>query len=212
MTRTHATPNTSNALALVALLAVLLGSSATHAQESEQPVTDLTDQELTTELLIEKLTPQVERPRGARSLTPPTCKKYRKQVSRGLRPATVSENIAITVEFASDSANLTSQAKRELDKLGAALESSVLDDCCFWIQGHTDSQNTDDYNQTLSEARAQSVVDYIAREFGVEAERLIQQGFGENEPLKTNDTPEGRQKNRRVQVTNLGYQTAEGGP
>ncbi|MCB1832791.1 MAG: OmpA family protein, partial [Geminicoccaceae bacterium] len=67
------------------------------------------------------------------------------------------------------------------------------------VQGHTDSTGATDYNQGLSERRAQSVLDYLTGK-GVEAERLTAVGFGENRPIASNDTEEGRAQNRRVEI------------
>ena len=197
---------------LAAALCLAASPTAAWAQDEERSVTDLTGAELTREMLIKALHPQVEKPLGARSITPPSCAKYRREMSRGLRPAPVSENIAITVQFASDEARLTAKARQVLDQLGAALQDSALEECCFQVEGHTDSQNTEDYNQRLSEARAKSVVDYLNERFGIDPDRLLQRGYGETDPLASNETSEGRQKNRRVQVSNLGYRTVEGGP
>lgn len=197
---------------LAAALCLAGSPTAAWAQDEERSVTDLTGAELTREMLVKALQPQVEKPLGARSITPPSCAKYRRDMSRGLRPAPVSENIAITVQFASDEAKLTAQARQVLDELGAALQDSALEECCFHVEGHTDSQNTEDYNQLLSEARAKSVVDYLSERFGIDPDRLLQRGYGETDPMASNDTSEGRQKNRRVQVSNLGYRTVEGGP
>ncbi len=66
------------------------------------------------------------------------------------------------------------------------------------ISGHTDNVGGDKYNQELSEARAKSVVDYLTTK-GIPAGRMIFVGYGEQEPLATNDTPEGRQENRRTE-------------
>ena len=67
------------------------------------------------------------------------------------------------------------------------------------IQGHTDSKGTDDYNQKLSERRAKAVVDLLSRS-GIEKSRLSYKGYGEAKPAATNDTEEGRAKNRRVEI------------
>lgn len=67
------------------------------------------------------------------------------------------------------------------------------------IYGHTDSTGPEKYNQGLSERRAKAVVKYLV-DHGVEPERLTAQGFGETEPVAGNDTREGRQKNRRVEM------------
>lgn len=65
------------------------------------------------------------------------------------------------------------------------------------IQGHTDSKASEKYNQTLSENRANNVKAYLIQN-GIEESRLTSKGFGELEPIDTNDTVEGRANNRRV--------------
>jgi OOP family OmpA-OmpF porin len=65
------------------------------------------------------------------------------------------------------------------------------------IQGHTDSTGSMEWNMTLSERRAESVRDYMVTK-GLDASRLTTVGFGPNEPMESNDTREGRAKNRRV--------------
>ncbi|WED22183.1 OmpA family protein [Vibrio sp. JC009] len=67
------------------------------------------------------------------------------------------------------------------------------------IIGHTDSVGSEAYNQKLSENRAQAVADYLYTQ-GVEASRVTVKGMGESQPKATNDTPEGRMANRRVEV------------
>ncbi|MFW2368526.1 MAG: OmpA family protein [Desulforhopalus sp.] len=67
------------------------------------------------------------------------------------------------------------------------------------IYGHTDSMGSATYNQSLSENRAQAVANYLV-EKGINRERLTSRGFGESKPIATNDTQEGRQKNRRVEL------------
>ena len=67
------------------------------------------------------------------------------------------------------------------------------------IYGHTDSIGSINYNQRLSEDRARAVVNYLVTR-GITPERLTAKGFGENKPTATNDTEDGRQKNRRVEI------------
>lgn len=67
------------------------------------------------------------------------------------------------------------------------------------VAGHTDNTGSDEYNQALSERRAGSVETYFTSS-GVIAERMTVKGFGESEPVATNDTEEGRQLNRRVDL------------
>ena len=67
------------------------------------------------------------------------------------------------------------------------------------VEGHTDSVGTDDYNQQLSEHRAQSVRDYFVQQ-GIQSTTIEARGFGKTESIASNDTPEGRQQNRRVEL------------
>jgi outer membrane protein OmpA-like peptidoglycan-associated protein len=67
------------------------------------------------------------------------------------------------------------------------------------IEGHTDSVGSDEFNQKLSEQRADAVRDFLAQQ-GVAATSMTAKGFGKTDPIASNDTPEGRQKNRRVEL------------
>ena len=67
------------------------------------------------------------------------------------------------------------------------------------VAGHTDSLGSNDYNQALSEARAQAVVDYFV-ETGVRAAQIRAKGYGESDPIAPNDTEAGRERNRRVEL------------
>jgi outer membrane protein OmpA-like peptidoglycan-associated protein len=67
------------------------------------------------------------------------------------------------------------------------------------IEGHTDSVGSDEYNQQLSERRADSVRDFLAEQ-GVPVSSITARGFGKTQPVASNDTPEGRQRNRRVEL------------
>lgn len=67
------------------------------------------------------------------------------------------------------------------------------------VEGHTDSVGSEDYNQRLSEQRAASVRDFLVQQ-GISTTSIIARGFGEGMPVATNDTAEGRQQNRRVEL------------
>jgi outer membrane protein OmpA-like peptidoglycan-associated protein len=67
------------------------------------------------------------------------------------------------------------------------------------IEGHTDSIGSDDYNQQLSERRAQAVRDYFVQQ-GINSSAVEARGYGKTEPIASNDTTEGRQQNRRVEL------------
>ncbi len=113
-------------------------------------------------------------------------------------------SVNLTVNFATGSADLTPDAIATLNELGRALSSSDLANYRFRIEGHTDTVGSRDYNQMLSEQRAEAVVRYLASKFGVQPARLQPVGMGEEGLLVQTppQTPEPR--NRRVQVINLG--------
>jgi outer membrane protein OmpA-like peptidoglycan-associated protein len=69
------------------------------------------------------------------------------------------------------------------------------------VQGHTDNVGSDAYNQTLSEARARSVADWLTKH-GAATARLSAKGYGKTMPVADNNTDEGRAKNRRVEIAN----------
>jgi len=71
------------------------------------------------------------------------------------------------------------------------------------IEGHTDTDGADDYNMSLSQRRAESVRGYLIKEYSIEAARLEAKGWGESKPIDTNDSPEGKANNRRVELVKL---------
>lgn len=71
------------------------------------------------------------------------------------------------------------------------------------IEGHTDDVGSDVSNQELSQMRAAAVTGYLVEKFQIDASRLESMGFGESSPMASNDTPEGRQQNRRVEIVKL---------
>jgi len=86
------------------------------------------------------------------------------------------------------------------DSIAKAAEVLVkYPDTYITVEGHTDSTGTTEYNQKLSERRADAVRDQLLRD-GVPASRVSVKGYGESNPVADNSTPEGRQSNRRVQL------------
>jgi len=102
-------------------------------------------------------------------------------------------NALITVTFAFGKPELTAVSKGMLDDFANQMEAGAA----IEIGGHTDSIGDAAYNQWLSEQRAASVKQYLVN-LGVAAEQLTAVGFGENQPIDTNKTREGRRHNRRV--------------
>ncbi len=101
------------------------------------------------------------------------------------------------VNFDNDSAKLRPEAIAILDKAAETLKQ--WGDIKVEVAGHTDSVNTDEYNLALSQRRAEAVREYLIGK-GVPADRLTAKGYGESKPVADDDTPEGRFKNRRVEL------------
>lgn len=110
----------------------------------------------------------------------------------------ITLNMPGNVTFAVDSADVNSQFYDVLDDV--ALVLNEFDKTLVEVAGHTDSTGAASYNQQLSQQRAQSVAGYL-RSREVKGDRLLTVGGGESYPIASNDTPSGRQLNRRVEIT-----------
>jgi outer membrane protein OmpA-like peptidoglycan-associated protein len=123
------------------------------------------------------------------------------------RPSEGEINVRLTndVLFDFDSAALRTSSRDTLNEL--ATNFRQYPDNSLVIEGHTDSVGSESYNQRLSEQRAANVADYLI-ERGVAANSITVYGFGEMRPKSTNDTAEGRQLNRRVEIHIRAPQTA----
>jgi outer membrane protein OmpA-like peptidoglycan-associated protein len=107
-------------------------------------------------------------------------------------------NMPSSVTFGFDSSELTSSATNALNDVAGVL--TEYSETRINIAGHTDSTGDAGYNQQLSERRAQAVGQYLGRS-GVASSRLNMQGYGENQPVASNDSESGRAQNRRVELT-----------
>ena len=110
----------------------------------------------------------------------------------------ITLNMPSNITFALNSADLNSQFFSALEGVGVVLKE--YNKTVIEIAGHTDSSGSDQYNQTLSQRRAQAVANYLTSQ-GVKGERLITVGAGEAHPVASNDTEQGRASNRRVELT-----------
>jgi outer membrane protein OmpA-like peptidoglycan-associated protein len=106
-------------------------------------------------------------------------------------------NMPGNVTFATNSSNVSADFYKVLDSV--ALVLNEYDKTYVDIIGHTDSTGALQYNQTLSEARASSVARYLESQ-KVVSQRIITRGAGPSSPIASNDTPEGRALNRRVEI------------
>jgi outer membrane protein OmpA-like peptidoglycan-associated protein len=105
------------------------------------------------------------------------------------------------IYFNSGSDNLRPESTPTLTEIGTMLQQHA--DLRVLIEGHTDNQGDPAYNSELSEKRAAAVKAYLIETYGVDSARLETKGFGESIPVDSNDTPEGRQNNRRVELVKL---------
>ncbi len=102
--------------------------------------------------------------------------------------------------FDLDKAALKPESVKQLQHIVSLM--ATYTDLNLEIQGHTDSQGSDDYNMTLSGKRAQTVCTYIEL-FGIQPDRMLPKGYGETLPVASNDTEDGRSKNRRVELVKM---------
>ncbi len=119
----------------------------------------------------------------------------------GAKVERVGEGILITFDsgllFKTNSSDLEATTKSNLTELAGTLNK--YDDTNVLIEGHTDNTGEDTYNQRLSERRASEVQEFLMTQ-GVDGSRVTTRGYGEKQPVASNDTDAGRASNRRVEV------------
>lgn len=147
-----------------------------------------------------------------------SCKSKKMIVNDGAEVATAGEapvegstmtqtNEGMVLTFQSDvlfdinSSYLTENAKSTLANMVAYINRNYPN-ANLKINGHTDATGTPEYNKELSERRAKRVKDYLV-ERGLKAANIKTEGYGLTKPVAVNNTPEGRQKNRRVEIVIL---------
>ena len=110
----------------------------------------------------------------------------------------ITLNMPGNITFGTDSAALNPPFYPVLDQVAATL--AEYGQTVVEVAGHTDSTGSAEYNRALSGRRADSVIAYLQNR-GVKRERMIAVGAGEDHPVASNETAEGRQQNRRVEIT-----------
>jgi outer membrane protein OmpA-like peptidoglycan-associated protein len=120
---------------------------------------------------------------------------------KGAKVERIGEGIKITFDsgllFNVDSYSIKNETERNLVQLASTLKK--YEDTNILVEGHTDSSGSDTYNQTLSEQRAGSVSNYLVGQ-GVSSNRFNTVGYGESQPIASNESAQGKQSNRRVEV------------
>lgn len=104
--------------------------------------------------------------------------------------------------FAFNSANLPQQAQREIDSFLSDFQSDSLsgDGAVFMIAGHTDNVGPEDYNYELGKKRAEAVSRYLITKKNLDPMRVVPVSYGKSAPVDSNNTAQGRAKNRRVEI------------
>jgi outer membrane protein OmpA-like peptidoglycan-associated protein len=131
------------------------------------------------------------------------AKKLREELAgTGVSVTKVGDNIVLNmpgnVTFATDQSDVKADFYPVLNSVAKVLKE--YEKTLVHVTGHTDSTGGYEYNMGLSQRRADSVVSYLAAQ-GVQSVRLQGRGFGPDRPVADNGTPEGRQQNRRVEIT-----------
>ena len=111
--------------------------------------------------------------------------------------------LRMQIHFLSSSAQLSDDAKEQLQIVGKALEDPALSGKAFEISGHTDNTGQPEANLALSKARAEQVREYLLNTFAIKPDNLIVAYYGDTRPARPNTTIENRALNRRVEFKRL---------
>jgi OOP family OmpA-OmpF porin len=105
--------------------------------------------------------------------------------------------ITLNVQFDFDQAVVKPEFREEVRQVAEFLRLHT--DTVAVLEGHTDSMGSEEYNMDLSQRRVNAVRQLLIDQFGIDGARVRAQGFGESRPVASNDTPQGRAQNRRVE-------------
>jgi OmpA-OmpF porin, OOP family len=189
---------------------VLLSACCSAAYLPVRAQVVLGGKELSEQRLVEALTPPAGARDGAvedgevrlRGFRPaPIASPARAGDEAAKRPLAKKPSVSVLITFVSDSAELTEVARSSLNVIARALQADRLSSFKFSIEGHADARGDAQHNLRLSQARADSVVAYLAGQHNISRDRLKPVGKGDTEPANPHqiDAPE----NRRVTITTL---------
>ena len=183
-------------LITILLLAATVAFSIRPARGEDPPAADTAgeaDELITRDQFIDML-----RIRAPQSDYPE--KRLRSMDTEKPPPAQVTVNILFKVGSTEPAGDFSI---RQIQEAGEALSSDALAGHRFQIAGHTDNTGSKDANLKLSRERAEAVKTFLVKFYGISPERLVARGYGETQPVASNETEEGRAMNRRVVFTRL---------
>lgn len=120
--------------------------------------------------------------------------------------AATKPKIDLEIQFDYNSADISKTSMSAVQELGKALSNPSLKGSTFVVAGHTDAVGTENYNQDLSERRADTIKKYLSEKYGIAGSNLVTVGYGESKPKDANAPMD--PTNRRVQVVNMDTKTA----
>ncbi len=176
-----------------ASLLMLCCAAAAQAQAPTGPAANpvLKGNQVTESALVDALA--IEPPEAASGAT----RGFRPAGKPGAPPVKAGPGKAsLLITFATNAADLSADAQRQLDVMARALQTDTLAGFSFRVEGHADARGEAEINQRLSQQRAQAVVDYLVSKHGILADRLNAVGRGSAEPL--NKAQANAPENRRV--------------
>lgn len=130
-------------------------------------------------------------------------KRWKVRGVAGVEAAEMMPRVGAQILFQLGSAEISKKSKALLKEIGKALSAPQLKGAKFMIEGHTDNKGEGDFNQELSDKRAQSVKHYLVTQCNMNSNRLMTMGYGESKPIASNDTEDGRVRNRRVEIVRM---------
>lgn len=116
----------------------------------------------------------------------------------GLEPVPDKLCVTLDIKFDTDKADIKPEYHGEIEEVADFMKKNPT--VTAVVEGHTDDVGTPDYNMKLSQRRAESVASYLVEKLGIDRSRLSAKGYGQTRRIAYNTTPEGRQKNRRINM------------
>jgi outer membrane protein OmpA-like peptidoglycan-associated protein len=181
-----------------------------YKRKQAQMLAQTTTEKQAAEARLETQTDQLERERKARLEAEQRAAAAMRSLEEVAKVKEEARGTVITLEgavlFVTGKAELAPLAQQKLTEVARAL-NDIDPSKRIVVEGHTDSRGTDETNLELSQQRATAVRDYLVSQ-GVAQDRITAVGRGETQPLATNETPEGRANNRRVEIVVGGSDSA----